>query len=51
MRASDAPGRTAIARHSDAIATQSSDSASTAGLQAIGSRSTAKPSSVPQRKV
>ena len=33
--------------HSDAIATQSSVSASTAGLHAIGSRSTANPSAVP----
>ena len=50
MRASSAPGRRAIARYSDAIATQSSVSAITAGLQAIGSRSTAKPSSVPTRR-
>ena len=42
-----APGSTAIARNSDAIATQSSVSAITAGLQAIGSRRTAKPSAVP----
>ena len=47
MRASSAPGSTAIARYSEAIATQSSVSAITAGLQAIGSRSTAKPSAVP----
>ncbi len=38
------PGSTAMARYSDAIATQSSVSAITAGLQAIGSRKTAKPS-------
>src|SRR6476659_332585 len=49
--ASAAPGRTAIARYSDAIATHSSVSAITAGLQAIGSRSTAKPSAVPTAKV
>ncbi len=49
--ASSAPGSTAIARYSDAIATQSSLSASTAGLQAIGSRRTAKPSVVPTAKV
>ena len=42
--ASAAPGSTAIARYSEAIATQSSVSAITAGLHAIGSRSTAKPS-------
>ena len=46
-----APGRTAIARYSDAIATQSSFSAITAGLQAIGSRSTANPSAVPTANV
>ena len=45
------PGRVAIARYSEAIATQSSVSASTAGLQAIGSRSTANPSAVPTAKV
>ena len=50
-RASSAPGSTASARYSDAIATQSSVSAITAGLQAIGSRSTAKPSAVPTAKV
>ena len=49
--ASSAPGSTAIARYSDAIATQSSVSAITAGLHAIGSRSTAKPSAVPTAKV
>src|SRR3954452_19305324 len=49
--ASAAPGSTAIARYSDAIATQSSVSAITAGLQAIGSRSTANPSAVPTRNV
>ena len=48
---SAAPGSTAIARYSEAIATQSSVSASTAGLHAIGSRSTANPSAVPTRKV
>src|SRR5512134_2839382 len=46
-RAPAAPGSWAIERHSEAIATQSSVSASTAGLHAMGSRSTAKPSSVP----
>src|SRR6185437_1903347 len=51
MRASSAPGSVAIARYSEAIATHSSVSASTAGLQAIGSRSTAKPSAVPTAKV
>ena len=51
MRALSAPGSTAIARYSDAIATQSSVSAITAGLQAIGSRSTAKPSIVPTANV
>src|SRR5262249_3916935 len=51
IRASSAPGSVAIARYSDAIATQSSVSASTAGLHAIGSRSTAKPSAVPTAKV
>jgi len=40
-----------MARYSDAIATQSSVSARTAGLQAIGSRRTAKPSAVPTAKV
>ena len=49
-RASSAPGSTAIARYSDAIATQSSVSAITAGLQAIGSRSTAKPSARADRE-
>src|ERR671922_2182552 len=49
--ASSALGSTAIARYSDAIATQSSVSAITAGLHAIGSRSTAKPSAVPTAKV
>ena len=49
--ASSAPGSTAIARYSEAIATQSSVSASTAGLQAIGSRKTAKPSIVPTANV
>src|ERR1700736_5337749 len=49
--ASAAPGRTAIARYSEAMATQSSVSAITAGLHAIGSRSTAKPSAVPTAKV
>ena len=49
--ASSAPGSTAIALYSDAIATQSSVSASTAGLQAIGSRRTANPSAVPTAKV
>ena len=49
--ASSAPGSTAIARYSEAIATQSSVSAITAGLQAIGSRSTAKPSAVPTANV
>ena len=51
IRASSAPGRTAIAWYSEAIATQSSVSASTAGLHAIGSRRTAKPSAVPTAKV
>src|SRR5215211_1909703 len=49
--AASAPGSTAIARYSDAIATQSSFSAITAGLHAIGSRSTAKPSAVPTANV
>src|SRR3954449_3140150 len=49
--ASAAPGSTAIARYSEAIATQSSVSAITAGLHAIGSRRTAKPSAVPTRNV
>ena len=49
--ASSAPGSTAIARYSDAIATHSSVSAITAGLHAIGSRSTAKPSAVPTANV
>ena len=49
--ASSAPGSPAIARYSEAIATQSSLSAITAGLQAIGSRRTAKPSAVPTAKV
>ncbi len=48
---SSAPGSIAIARYSEAIATQSSVSAITAGLQAIGSRSTAKPSTVPTANV
>ena len=51
LTASSAPGSTAIARYSEAIATQSSVSAITAGLQAIGSRSTAKPSAVPTANV
>ena len=46
-----APGSTAIARYSEAIATQSSFSAITAGLHAIGSRMTAKPSRVPTANV
>src|SRR6185369_3457848 len=50
-RAPSAPGSTAIARYSEAIATHSSVSAITAGLQAIGSRMTAKPSRVPTAKV
>ena len=50
-RAPSAPGSTAIARYSEAIATQSSVSAMTAGLQAIGSRMTAKPSRVPTANV
>ena len=50
-RAPSAPGSTAIARYSEAMATQSSVSAMTAGLQAIGSRMTAKPSRVPTAKV
>src|SRR3954465_5357901 len=45
--AAGGPGSAAIARYSGAIATQSSVSAITAGLHAIGSRSTAKPSAVP----
>ena len=49
--AASAPGSTAIARYSDAIATQSSLSAITAGLHAIGSRNTAKPSAVPTANV
>ena len=48
MTASSAPGRTAIARYSEAIATHSSVSAITAGLHAIGSRRTANPSAVPK---
>ena len=51
MRRRRRPGSTAIARYSEAIATQSSVSAITAGLHAIGSRSTAKPSRVPTRNV
>src|SRR6185437_2065348 len=51
IRAPSAPGSVAIARYSEAIATHSSVSASTAGLQAIGSRSTAKPSAVPTANV
>ena len=51
VTASEAPGSTAIARYSEAIATHSSVSAITAGLQAIGSRSTAKPSAVPTANV
>jgi hypothetical protein len=46
-----APGSTANARYSEAIATHCSVSAITAGLQAMGSRSTAKPSRVPMAKV
>ena len=48
--ACSAPGRTAIARCSEAIATHSSVSAITAGLHAIGSRSTANPSAAPDRE-
>src|SRR5262249_33657500 len=51
MTASSAPGSVAMARYSEAIATQSSVSASTAGLQAMGSRSTANPSAVPTANV
>src|SRR5262249_15265477 len=51
LRASSAPGSTAMARYSDAIATQSSVSAITAGLHAMGSRRTAKPSTVPTANV
>ena len=40
-----------MARYSEAMATQSSVSASTAGLHAIGSRSTANPSRVATAKV
>jgi histidine kinase len=46
-----APGSVAIDRYSDDIATHSSVSAITAGLHAIGSRTTAKPSRVPIRNV
>src|SRR6185312_9771083 len=51
VRAPSAPGSTAIARYSEAIATQSLVSAITAGLHAIGSRSTANPSIVPTANV
>ena len=44
MRAFSTPGRPASARYSLAIATQSSVSAMTAGLQAIASRTTANES-------
>ena len=44
MRAASIPGRWARARNSEAIATQSSVSAMTAGLQAIASLTTAKES-------
>ena len=40
-----------MARYSDDMATQSSVSATTAGLQAIGSRRMAKPSATPMAKV
>ena len=49
-RVSRRPAGPAIARYSDAIATHSSVSAITAGLHAIGSRSTAKPSARPDRE-
>ena len=51
IRASAAPGRSAIACSSEAIATQSSVSASSAGLHATGSRSTANPSALATAKV
>ena len=40
------PGRPARARNSEAMATHASVSATTAGLQAIASRTTAKPSAL-----
>jgi hypothetical protein len=45
------PGRLTSARYSDPKATYWSVSAMTAGLQAIGSRTTPKPSLVPTTKV
>ena len=51
MSASAAPGSTAMPRYSDDMATQSSVSAMTPGLQAMGSRSTANPSRTPTANV
>src|SRR5205814_3631580 len=50
-RAAAIPGRSTSARYSVPNATSRSVSAMTAGLQAIGSRSTPKPDSVPTTKV
>src|ERR1700722_10461220 len=50
-RATSMPGRSTSARYSVPNATQRSVSAITAGLQAIGSRNTPNPVSVPATKV